>query len=739
MSFISFLSSLRDLAQLGFWAARHDRLAGRKWAVSFRPWLDRLEQRLPLSVASSFDADWEGWTVAVNGQAANYASIGGNPGGYVWVTDPPGSGTWYWQAPARFRGNHSAAYGRYLTFDLRQSATAGQFDDDDVVLEGGGRTLVFDTARNPFTDWTSYSVKLDETAGWTRVTGQPATQAEMRMVLAALEGLYIRGEYQSGSATGSLDNVFLGDDAPVLSVGDVTIHEPSSGTKATQFSIFLSAISSQPVTVQVATADGSAAAPGDYIALLPTTLTFAPGEFVKTVSVAVQADSVAEGDEAFFVQLSRATHARIADDQGMGTILATGVGSTFDTNSEGWEVVGDVRPLSYARTGGNPGGHVTATDRVLGNTWGWVAPAKFRGDFSAAYARYLTFDMRQAPVMTQNNGADIVLEGGGIRLVFDTRVNPGTSWTSYSVRLHETAGWRRNALDGPVATAADMRTVLASVNRLYLRGEFRGGPDTGSLDNVFLGNAPPTVAIQDARLTEGNAGNRSAVFTVTLSAVSGQPVLVQLATADGTAVAPGDYAALPPIPLIFAPGETQKTFTVLVRGDTAVEPDETFVVLLQGATNATLADALAVGTILNDDENQGSSTRPIDPFPSDRKELPPADDRAPVLAELLTAEDILVAVRPAGAEIRATVGTMGRSVWLPAWENGDAARLPRSDGTSFSAASLLATGSASPGPDLIDTLFARQARHGHKDALLGVPANGDTEDLFTCEFDGLWD
>jgi hypothetical protein len=113
-----------------------------------------------------------------------------------------------------------------LRFDLRQSSTESQFDGDDVVLVGGGLTLIYDTADNPGTDWTSYSVVLDETGGWINEnTGEPATQQEIQNVLADLTALRIRGEFVEGADTGSLDNVFLadGDDEPCDSPGSIQI------------------------------------------------------------------------------------------------------------------------------------------------------------------------------------------------------------------------------------------------------------------------------------------------------------------------------------------------------------------------------------------------------------------------------------------------------------------------------------------------------------------------------------
>ena len=93
------------------------------------------------------------------------------------------------------------------------------------------------------------------------------------------------------------------------------------------------------------------------------------------------------------------------------------------------------------------------------------------------------------------------------------------------------------------------------------------------------------------------------VFTVTLSAASGQAVTVNYATANGTANSTfliGDYVATSGS-LTFNPGTTTQSITVSVRGNTTVEPNETFSVNLSNGVNVTIADAQGIGTILNDD------------------------------------------------------------------------------------------------------------------------------------------
>ena len=80
-------------------------------------------------------------------------------------------------------------------------------------------------------------------------------------------------------------------------------------------------------------------------------------------------------------------------------------------------------------------------------------------------------------------------------------------------------------------------------------------------------------------VSEGNTGATNAVFTATLSPASNHTVTVNFSTADSTATAGSDYITSSGI-LVFNPGETTKTITVLVNGDAVNEADETFFVNL---------------------------------------------------------------------------------------------------------------------------------------------------------------
>ncbi len=109
-------------------------------------------------------------------------------------------------------------------------------------------------------------------------------------------------------------------DAPSLTVNDVSVTEGDSGTKNALFTVVLSASSADPVTVDYATTDGSASAPGDY-ASASGTLTFSPGELSKQVTVAIAGDSLDEPHETYTLELVNPHGATIADGRGAGTIL----------------------------------------------------------------------------------------------------------------------------------------------------------------------------------------------------------------------------------------------------------------------------------------------------------------------------------------------------------------------------------------------------------------------------------
>jgi Calx-beta domain-containing protein len=112
--------------------------------------------------------------------------------------------------------------------------------------------------------------------------------------------------------------------------------------------------------------------------------------------------------------------------------------------------------------------------------------------------------------------------------------------------------------------------------------------------------AVPSLTISNRRVLEGNSGQVAAVFTIKLSASSASTVTVAYATKNGTAVSTSDYVAASGS-ISFPPGTLVRRRTVEVNGDTLDENNERLQVRLSGAQNATIADGVGVGTIVDDD------------------------------------------------------------------------------------------------------------------------------------------
>ena len=110
----------------------------------------------------------------------------------------------------------------------------------------------------------------------------------------------------------------------------------------------------------------------------------------------------------------------------------------------------------------------------------------------------------------------------------------------------------------------------------------------------------PDVSVADVSTTEGGSGTKSVTVTLTLSAPAVGTVTVPWTLSPGTASAGTDYVNTSGT-VTFVAGQQQATFTVSVVGDTTVEANETFSVLLGTVTGATVSRGTATVTILNDD------------------------------------------------------------------------------------------------------------------------------------------
>ena len=109
--------------------------------------------------------------------------------------------------------------------------------------------------------------------------------------------------------------------APTVSINDVNISEGNAGTTNLVFTVALSATSAAAISVDYATADGTAQTSDNDYQSATGTLTFNPGEQTKTITVVINGDQKTENDETVFVNLNNPVNAVVADAQGTGTVL----------------------------------------------------------------------------------------------------------------------------------------------------------------------------------------------------------------------------------------------------------------------------------------------------------------------------------------------------------------------------------------------------------------------------------
>ena len=152
-----------------------------------------------------------------------------------------------------------------------------------------------------------------------------------------------------------------------------------------------------------------------------------------------------------------------------------------------------------------------------------------------------------------------------------------------------------------VAVIGDTLNEADEFFNVFLSSPVNASLFTSGASAVIVNDDPlPLLTINDVSVVEGNVGSTNAVFTVSLSPVSGRSVTVSYAAANGTATNGVDFNGSGGS-LTFLSGETNKTISVAVVGDTAIEPNETFFVNLTSPGNAAFAKSQGVGTILNDD------------------------------------------------------------------------------------------------------------------------------------------
>lgn len=267
----------------------------------------------------------------------------------------------------------------------------------EVTTNGGGSWLPVSTLLTDPYDGLVSSGTGNPLAGASAWCGDPQDWLNSVVDLAPWAGQTVQFRFRLGTNSSVaregwyLDELkvqgCVGNPTPSLSINDVTseeadAHDAPDHSPLLTLAVTLSAPSAQTVTVDWATADGTATAGLDYTPGSGT-LTFPPGATVQPIDVTMLPDTLPEPAETILVDLSNAAAAGIADGQGVATILdndTTPVLSIGDATV----VEGDTgaRALSFTVTQSQPVAQTTAVGFMTMNETA-VAPSDFTAAFGA--------------------------------------------------------------------------------------------------------------------------------------------------------------------------------------------------------------------------------------------------------------------------------------------------------------------------------------------------------------------
>ncbi len=440
------------------------------------------------------------------------------------------------------------------------------------------------------------------------------------------------------------------DDDEAVTVGVLGADVPESVGVA-QVRVQLDAQTSSEVSVQFATADGSATARADYTPV-STAVVFAPGEVEKTVGIPILEDDLVEGDESFTVRLSSPTNAEIGTGTATVTIrdndsLSELAIADSDVVTEGDGTASVDVTLFPARSAEvavdwstEDGTAVAGADYETGSGTVVFAPGETRKSVELAV---IDDDLVEAEEvfhvrLTNPRGdAGIVRSTAAVTIIDDDQEptlrpvdataseNAGTARVRVVLSPASTEDVSVQYATGDGTARAGMDYVMESDVLAIPAGSTEGVIAIGLIDDLFVEGAEtfsvalhspegahlsrseaivtildddaPAVSIDDTAVQEFAS---EAVFSVSLTAAHVVPVTVQYASEDGTATAGEDYVPVANA-LTIPTGELSREIRVQIIDDAITEEDETFAVVLTSAANAALGDASGEATIVDDD------------------------------------------------------------------------------------------------------------------------------------------
>ncbi|WP_420633094.1 Calx-beta domain-containing protein [Candidatus Palauibacter sp.] len=451
-----------------------------------------------------------------------------------------------------------------------------------------------------------------------------------------------------------------------LSVADAEATEEEDA--AVEFVVTLTPAASDTVTVDYATADGTATAGEDYTATSGT-LTFAAGDTTKTISVSITDDTLDDDGETFTLTLGNASSGvQLGDATATGTIndndeslptvsvsdasategdavaftvslsatssrqVTVDYATSDGTATSGTDFTAHSGTLTFATNETSKTVSVATTDDSVdeeNETFTLALSSPANATLGDATATGTINDNDNAAPLTASFSdmpASHTGEEFTFGLTFSEEVEVGYVTlrdTAFAVTGGEVRQAQRQQQGSNQAwnitveptSANDTVTITLPETTdcdavdAICTGDER--PLSHSLSSVVAGAvSTPAVSVSDASAAEGDA----VAFTVSLSATSSQQVTVAYATSGGTATSGTDFTAQSGT-LTFAANETSKTVSVATTDDSVDEENETFTLTLSSPTNATLGSATATGTI-NDNDNAAPLTASFSDMPA---------------------------------------------------------------------------------------------------------------------------
>ena len=508
---------------------------------------------------------------------------------------------------------------------------------DDNVFDSSDTTLtnVFSGSNTPLASGDSYSV--------TQTIQLPDDVSGEKFLLFSADS---RADQTETNEDDNIQAVAI--DIGGLVVDDVTVLEGDVDTSLVQFTVTRVGFATETTTVNYATAAGTAISGTDYTATSGT-LTFAPGETTKTITVEVLGDMDVERDETFSLVLSDAVGSGIADGQGIATIqkddfldvdlelsLLIDVSGSVDNNEYNIQVGGYASvfddPTIYENFIARGIEGQVAVNVVLWASsdqqqesvgWTLIDSAADSQSFAQTIRETLLpasggarpFSGGTSPGPAIDFATDLFSENEflGRRLVMEVSGDgSGSTFATESARDNALANGV-DAINGIVIGSS------SSLRSFYENSVIGGINGDGSPAFVLQANSfpefeeaavqaliseltpPPQISVDDVSLLEGDSGTSELIFTLSLSRANTQEVTVDYATADDTATADDDYLSSSGT-VTFAAGETTQTVAITINGDTTPEPDETFFLELSNPVNGDIFDGQGIGTILRDEK-----------------------------------------------------------------------------------------------------------------------------------------